>query len=346
MKKNKKHRRSLYQGSLHQREKLKLVAMITGIAAVLVIIIGICMLIHTGRGTGHTEPSGIPETETAETTETETQDFTDEDETAAREVSDPNMQVHFIDVGQGDATLILCKDQAILIDTGSSEASIDILDYLDRKSVEKLDYLILSHGHEDHMGRGVDILEKIKVDHVICDFGNQEGYVQRLNNYIKDMEIDVILPKDGEVYQVGEFSFTILMGRNPQLFSENEPEVTNVNNQSLAVKVVHGNNSFLFYGDGELAYEQYLMEQKIDVSATVLKVPHHGAAASGSEAILDQIDPRYAVISSAPQEAFGYPSNEVLQRLALKQITAFYTNKQGTVTAISDGETLHWTAER
>lgn len=342
MRKNRKHRRSL-----HQREKLKLVAMIAGIAAVLVIIIGICMLIHTGREAEHMEPSGITETEAAETAETKTQDPTTAEEAAAeKESSDPNMQVHFIDVGQGDATLILCKDQAIMIDTGSSEASIDILEYLDRQSVEKLDYLILSHGHEDHMGRGVDILEKIKVDHVICDFGNQEGYVQRLNNYIKDMEIDVIQPKDDEVYQVGEFSFTILMGRNPALFSENEPEVTNVNNQSLAVKVVHGNNSFLFYGDGELAYEQYLIEQMIDVSATVLKVPHHGGAASGSETILNQIDPRYAVISSAPQEAFGYPSNEVLQRLALKQITAFYTNKQGTVTAVSDGETLRWTAER
>lgn len=332
-----------YYNKVYRVDKLITIGIIVGI--IIAIAIGACWFLSMKGEPDPQEPISIWETEETEP-ETDSGEESRLDEERTEDENKQYLKVQFIDVGQGDATLVQHGKHAILIDTGSSESAMDILAYMKEQSVERLEYLILSHGHEDHMGRGVDILEQIEVDHVICDFGNQEGYVQRLENYLKDMETDVIVPEAGEEFQVGKFSFTVLMGRTEQLSSEEELEVTNVNNQSLAVKVLHGQNSFLLYGDGELAYEQYLIEQDIDVNSTVLKVPHHGAASSCSLEILEKINPRYAVISSAPQDAFGYPSNEALQRLALKQVTTFYTNKRGTITAFSDGNTLYWTTEK
>lgn len=350
MKKNKRNCSDLYRV-----EKLIMIGIVVGVILI-VILTGYFFSSQYGKGvkseetvTAEFQPTDSDEKLTEETETVEGSEEERENEDGYVEGTKETrkvMKVQFIDVGQGDATLIQCGGKAIMIDTGSSEAENDILQYLEEQKVENLDYLILSHGHEDHMGRGCDILEKVEVGHVICDFGNQEGYVQRLNNYIKDMEIDLIKPRAGQNFQVGAFEFTILMGRNSDLAFEEELEVTNVNNQSLAVKVKHGENSFLFYGDGEKEYEQLMVEQGLDIGSTVLKVPHHGAAASSTDIALDNIKPRYAVISSAPQEAFGYPSNEVLLRFAIRQITTFYTNKRGSITAVSDGTSISWTAEK
>lgn len=287
-----------------------------------------------------------PQTETdttemekeTEAVEQEQKNFSTEENTA------DELCVSFFDVGQGDATLIQNGNTAVLIDTGSGESKTEMVKVLKEKGVEKLEYLIFSHGHEDHVGQGCDIIREFPVEHVICDFGNQEGYVQRLEECLKAMNIDVIQPKGGESFVCGSFQIDILYGRNEDIMQGGE-EISRVNNQSIALKVVHGENSFLFYGDGEEEYEQWMMKNKIDVKADVLKAPHHGGATSSAENILDKCNPSFIVISSAPRGEFGFPSGEVLNRYAMRQITTFSTNQLGTVEAVSDGKHIVWSYE-
>ena len=284
-------------------------------------------------------------------TESETEVIKEAEEEPAEE-TEKQLEVHFIDIGQGDATLVKFGDQEMLIDTGSADPQArrserDILVYLQENGVEKLEYLLLTHGHEDHMGRACDILQEIEVEKVICDFGNQEGYVQRLQQMLSDMEMEVIVPQAGQEYRIGDAVVHIVTGRVAQLDEvETETATEKVNNQSIGVKVLYKENSFLLYGDGEAAYEKYLLESGEDLAADVLKVPHHGAAVSCCQEILDAVQPEYAVISSAKQEDFGFPSGEVLLRMAVGQITTFYTNRQGNVIAISDGEHVSFTTRR
>jgi len=277
---------------------------------------------------------------------------TEEKEEPATVPEKEKLEVHFIDVGQGDATLIKFGEHAMLVDTGSADPEArrsdrDLLEYLKKNGVEKLSYLLLTHGHEDHMGRACDILQAMDVDKVICDFGNQEGYVQRLQQMLEDMEKEVIIPQMDQEYALGEATVHIITGRVAALDEqEYETETERVNNQSVGIRVSYGENSFLLYGDGEAAYEKYLLESDIDLQADVLKVPHHGAAVSCSQEILDAVQPEYTVISSAKQEDFGFPSGEVLTRMMINQITTFYTNRQGNVIAVSDGEHISFTTRR
>lgn len=339
-----------------KRKEPMLPAVLCGLGCIcIVLLVTIGFLVFRGRGDGDRagKEDTVPteETEGQETEEAAPEET--EEETAEEplpEEEEAELEVHFIDVGQGDATLIRCKGHAMLLDTGSADADArrsdrDLLEYLQENGVERLDMLLLSHGHEDHMGRACDILETMEVDRVICDFGNEEGYVQRLEQMLEDTGQEVVIPAQGDVYPLGDASVHILTGRLTEL-EESDTEIERVNNQSIGVKLIYGETSFLFYGDGDAAYEQYLLELNRDIGADVLKVPHHGAAVSCCEQILERVQPEYAVISSAKQEDFGFPSAEVLLRLTARQITTFYTNKQGNIIAASDGENICWTTRR
>lgn len=278
-------------------------------------------------------------------TEVASEEGTEPETETEGETAEKLLEVSFLDVGQGDATLAVCGENAILIDTGSSTAELDILAYMKEQGVEKLDYLVLSHGHEDHMGKACDILEAMPVEHVICDFGNQEGYVQRLEGLLDEKEADVIEPEGGEEFAFGDATLHILMGREKEI-EQTEIETTNVNNQSIMAAITFGEHRFLFYGDGEVQYEQYALTKNLDLKADVVKVAHHGGNTSGTELFMNEVEPDYAVISSAAKEEFGFPTDEALYQLGIRQITTFTTNKKGTVKALSDGKTLSWTCER
>ena len=332
-----------------KRKEPMLLAVLCGLGCIcIVLLLAIGFLFfksHSIKDGAEKEDTVVTEEQSEEPKEAEAE--TDKEPLPEAETG---LEIHFIDIGQGDATLIKCDGYTMLLDTGSADPEArrsdrDLLEYLQENGVERLDILLLSHGHEDHMGRACDILEAMEVGRVLCDFGNEEGYVQRLEQMLIDTDQEVVVPVQGDVYPLGDASVHILTGRLTEL-GESETEIERVNNQSIGVKVVYGETSFLFYGDGDAGYEQYLLELNRDISADVLKVPHHGAAVSCCEQILERVQPEYAVISSAKQEDFGFPSAEVLLRLTAQQITTFYTNKQGNIIAISDGESISWTTRR
>lgn len=247
------------------------------------------------------------------------------------------MEVHFIDVGQGDATLVICDGEAMLIDAGDNSRGTKIQYYLQEQGIEKLKYVIATHGDADHIG-GLDvILYKFDCETIIMSELEKDTASSR------DVMHEMVrggyknqLPAVGDVYDIGKGKFTILA---PGQKFEDE------NNNSIAILLEHGENSFLLVGDAERESEEVILESGMDIMADVYKVGHHGSVTSTNKELLENIMPEYAVISCGKANNYGHPHKDVLEALKEKGIQVFRTDEQGTVIAYSDGMSLLWNCD-
>lgn len=244
------------------------------------------------------------------------------------------MEVHFIDVGQGDATLIKCGDAAMLIDAGDDSKGTLIQNYLRKQGVEKLDYLILTHPDSDHIGGAPVIITKFKVDQVfMSDYEKDTKTYMKVIQALDDKRMTWTTPEVGSIHMLDTARFTII-GPGEKY---DDP-----NNASVALILRNGSNKFLFSGDAEEAAEADILKTKIRLSADVYKVGHHGSkTASGSE-FLEAINPAYAVISCAEGNSYGHPHAEPLNNLRARKVKVFRTDEQGSIIASSDGQNITW----
>jgi competence protein ComEC len=242
------------------------------------------------------------------------------------------LQVDFLDVGQADSALVRCGDAAMLIDGGNAADSSYVVSFLQSENVEHLDYLVASHAHEDHAGGLSGPLNTVTVDHVYCPVDTAEGkYFASLQKYTAAQGLSIEIPAVGDVWQLGQATVTVL-----------GPVTTysDANNMSLVLRVEFGDTSFLFTGDMEAQAEEDLLNSGADVSATVLKVGHHGSDTSTTQAFLQAVNPSFAVISVSADNSYGHPSQTVLDRLAAQGAALYITRDLGNITAISDGTTV------
>lgn len=245
-----------------------------------------------------------------------------------------SLEVHFIDVGQGDATLILCGESAMLIDCADSSQGTKIQDYLQKRGVERLDYLILTHPDSDHIGGAPVIIEKFEIDRVFMS-----NYEKSNKTYLKVIQsLDNRLlkwstPEVGSTWQLGSAQFTIL-APNDTYSSPNEA--------SIALLIQNGKNTFLFTGDAEEKAEEDMLENGLDLQADVYQAGHHGSRSSSGEAFLDAVSPVYAVISCAEGNSYGHPHAATLNKFRERGIQVFRTDEQGSIVAVSDGTTITW----
>lgn len=247
--------------------------------------------------------------------------------------------VHYIDVGQGDCTLIVCGEDTLLIDGGDNSQGTRIQAYLMKLGIKELDYVIATHPDADHIG-GLDvILYKYDCDTIIMnDEKKDTKSYEELMDTIEIKNYEVTLPEAGERYELGEAYFYIV--------APVENDYGDSNNYSVGIRLVHGNNSFLFLGDAEKEAEEDILEDGMDVESTVYKVSHHGSSSSTTEAFLSEIRPDYAVISCGQDNAYGHPHDEIIELLEKYDIKIYRTDVSGTVIAESDGRKIRWTTER
>jgi competence protein ComEC len=251
------------------------------------------------------------------------------------------VQVHFIDVGQGSAALILTDDTAILIDAGDNHAADTVVDYIRRMSVNRLCLIIATHPHADHIGGMDRVISEIGADRimkpVIADsFLPDTATLSRKLYAIADNDIEPFYATVGYVVYLSEEGCTYLEILGPAgCFGDN------VNNHSIIVRLVHGENSFLFTGDVERAGEECLLERRVDLSADVLKVSHHGSRTSSSRAFLEAVNvtcdntPTYAVISVGSPNRHNHPTDEVLNRLEVTGFDVLRTDVHGSIIFVS-----------
>ena len=254
----------------------------------------------------------------------------------ADERTDSGIEVHFIDAGQGDATLIKTGNHAMLIDTGCEDGGTKLQMYLTKQGVEKLDYLILTHPDSDHIGGADVIINKFDCDMVMMpDFRKDTSSYRDVQSALKYKSCNSTEPKAGDIYELGSAKFTILAPCK---------KYEDANNNSIALILKYGNNSFLFTGDAEEEAEKDILNNGISIKADVYKAGHHGSKSSSSEEFVDAVSPEYAVISCGEGNDYGHPHAQTLNTFRSRGIKVFRTDEQGSIIASSDGDKITWNA--
>lgn len=248
-----------------------------------------------------------------------------------------NLKVYFIDVGQGDACLIVTpSNKKILIDGGGSEfGSFDVgekilLPYLLDRKIKKLDYIIVSHFDGDHVGGILTIMNKIKVEKVIiCKQGKSSENYKNFLKIVKNKKIDVYVVENKDKIEIDEDTYFYILHPNQNLISDNI-----LNNNSIVTKFCYKNFSILFTGDIEEIAENELIERYKNsniLSSTVLKVGHHGSKTSSTNDLLEKVNPRIALIGVGSKNKFGHPNNGVLNRLKKLNCKIYRTDLNGEI---------------
>ncbi len=248
------------------------------------------------------------------------------------------MKVHFLDVGQGLSILAQSEGKTMIYDGGDRKTSRFVVSYLKEHGVSKIDYLISSHYDADHMAGLIGCLNAFDVKNVISS--NYVHTSKLYQSFVKAVKTDGLKmqhPAVGKTYKFGRGSFEILAPKTI--------EAKGSNNNSVAIKLMNGENSFVFTGDAEHESEAAMCNSSIDLSCDVLVPGHHGSATATSWDFLQKTVPEYAVISCGTNNKYGHPDKDTMDKLQSMDIQVYRTDKQGTIVVTSDGANLNWSAE-
>lgn len=231
--------------------------------------------------------------------------------------------VHFIDVGQGDAALILTENSAVVVDTGPASSADTLVEYI-KSYTSKIDCLVISHPHEDHMGGTSKLVQSIPVEMIIMNGdASDSSFFGRALDVTAEKDIDLYKANPGDTYDVGDISL--------ELFAPLR-DYGDKNNNSIVMKAEMADISILFTGDAETEAEADIISKFGDsIDADILKTGHHGSSSSSSEAFLKAVSPDAAVISCATGNSYGHPHSETLAKLNLMGIKTYRTDEDGTV---------------
>lgn len=251
------------------------------------------------------------------------------------------LSVHFIDVGQGDAALIVTPHgRGILVDTGGTmgeNTDFDIgyrvvLPYLRHYGVVDLDYLFLTHGHQDHAGGAAGIASQISIKNIML---SRENYTQAVANLLQMAPHSIhIAVYEGQKIELDGVIIKVLHANTGMNEGQSSNEVSSV------MQASYGKFSFLFTGDLPAQGEEEMIRSGRDISSSVLKVGHHGSKTSSTVEFLQAVAPDYAVISVGANNSFGHPHVETIQRLLAQHSKIYRTDQQGAIVFQTDGSTM------
>lgn len=250
--------------------------------------------------------------------------------------------VHFLDVGQADSALLLCGDEAVLIDAGDVDSYAVIDAYLKAQNVKQIKYLILTHAHADHIGSADDVLKNYPIENVIMPKYSEENMptskvYEDLLYALADSNAKVIAAKPGNTYNLSGCSFSV--------YAPNK-DYGEINDSSVVVRFTYGETRFLFQGDAEKASESDILDAGFEMQADVLKLGHHGSKTSSTEKYLRAVSPELAVISCGENNSYKLPNDLILQRLSAMGIDYRRTDRNGTVVVTSNGKEISVQTEK
>lgn len=246
--------------------------------------------------------------------------------------------VHILDVGQGLSILVESQGHAMLYDGGDRNKSSFVVSYLKDQDIKNFDYVIASHYDSDHLNGVVGALNVFSTKQVFApEYTTDTRVFNSFTSIVKTRKIPKKQPAVGSKYQLGDATIQIL--------SPSGSDYSDVNNYSIAVRIVDGDTSFLITGDAEAQAEKEICSSKLELDSDVYVMGHHGSGSSTSWDLLQKVTPEYAVVSCGTGNSYGHPHVESMEKLQSMDIQLLRTDKQGTLIASTDGKTIKWNVE-
>ncbi|MFC4023529.1 MBL fold metallo-hydrolase [Oceanobacillus longus] len=268
-----------------------------------------------------------------ETAATETAETVEEEEKVSQAAALSDLMVHYIDVGQADATLFQYSDEAedytILFDTGDWRGS-EVVNYLQSHNVSSIDLVVVSHPDADHIGQLDKVVNTFDVGEVWLS-GNESSSqtFQRGMEAVINSGADFHEPRTGEEFEIGPLEIDVLY---PSSISGK------TNEESISLLFTYGSTKFLFTGDAGRSDELKMMNSGIDIQADILQLGHHGSNTSSDPAFIDAVNPSVAIYSAGSNNSYGHPSTEVVSLIQNTGIELYGTDVHGTIVVTTDGE--------
>lgn len=254
------------------------------------------------------------------------------------QMPDGTLSVTFLDVGQGNAVLVEQSGAYMLIDGGNRDYSSFVVSYLKEQGVEELAYVIASHYDADHLNGVVGALHAFSCGQVLApDYVTDTRVYESFERVIKEQDIALAYPAVGDTYTLGDASFTVVC---PKAYDPKED-----NDNSVGIRLVYGDTSFLICGDAGKAEEQVMLDSGVTLESDVYLASHHGSEGSSSEAFMRAVSPTAVVVSAGAGNSYGHPTRTVLNRVKACGAALYRTDLQGTITVTSDGTSLSWSVD-
>ncbi len=256
---------------------------------------------------------------------------------AQETVAEDTLEVHFIDVGQGDCELIVTPDgQVMLIDAGIPESGKSIVSYISALGINEIDIFVASHYHEDHIGGSPDVFEAFEILSVlILDCEVTTVCAKNLLKDIEEEKSEIIYAKRGYEFELGEADFLTL---SPEKITDKGG-----NDDSIVLRMEYGEARYIFTGDAEEKTEKDILSyyDSSELSADLLKVGHHGSRTSTSDEFLSTVAPNVAVISCGNGNSYGHPHIETVEKLGASVNFIYRTDVVGSVVIVTDGQKIY-----
>ena len=252
------------------------------------------------------------------------------------------LEVHFLDVGQGDCAVVLCDGKSMVIDGGPKTAAQDVYSYIrETLRLSHIDYIVSTHPHVDHVYGLSAVLKAVPADLVLTPVLEWDSWSFRaMAEYAEFRGAVLVVPQEGDTLRLGSAVVTVLHCW-PEAVREGR-----TNDSSIVLRIDYGSTSFLFTGDAEDWSEYMMIDRGAPLKANVLKVSHHGSATASTLEFLKAVSPEYAVISVGADNEHGHPHGIVLSRLESLRCTVLRTDRLGTVVMRSDGESIRIREEK